>query len=145
MATPYDAVIRVRKRESDEAANMLREAVDRLSALERERDAARAAIAMEINNAVADTTVRSDFYLLRMFALIENLAGPISQAETIVDERRDQLLQLLVETKALERVAESYRESRRQSIDSAEQSQVDDRVAFLHRTRIRAEREGRYP
>lgn len=137
MATPYDAIIRVRKREGDEAAQALRDAVELLAGLEERRAAARTAVAQEIGNAAADPVVRSDLYLLRMYAAIDSLARPIAEAEAAVEDRRGTLLQLLAETKALERVAENYREAQQRALDRAEQSQVDDRVAFIHGARER--------
>lgn len=141
MPTPYDAVISLRQRETDAAAQALRETADQVAAIEAEIAAAREGIARETAFRAEDLVVRSDLYVVRMYNEIARLQQPLNAALSKLDERREVLLQLVAETKALEQVAENYREAQRLAEERAAQAQLDDRIGFLHGARARQARQ----
>jgi flagellar biosynthesis chaperone FliJ len=137
MSTPYDAIIGLRERETDAAAQIMREAAERVAALEAQIGQAQANVAREAAFKAEDLAVRSDLYLVRMYGEIAQLQLMLERAQAELDERREVLLQLLAETKALEQVAENYRAAALLAEERAAQAQIDDRIGFLHGARAR--------
>jgi flagellar export protein FliJ len=135
MATPYDAVLRLRKREVDEAAEAFRFAAEGLETLEGMLSRSQEAYAEESNLPGDDLTLRSDLYLLQMLETMAGLRQDIGHAAAKLEERRAELLQVLAESKALEQLVEAHEEALRLAAERAEQAQNDDRVAFVFRAR----------
>ena len=135
MASPYDAVLRIRKREVDAAAEAFRFAAEGLETLEARLAHSQDAYAIESNLPVDDLTMRSDLYLLQMLDMMADLRQSIGHAAAELEERRTELLQVLAESKALEQLVETHEEALRLAADRTEQAQNDDRVAFVFRAR----------
>jgi len=135
MATPYDAVLRIRKREVDEAAEAYRFAAERLETLEGKLARSQEAYAEESNLPADDLTLRNDLYQLRMLQTMADLRQSIGHAAAELEERRTELLQVLAESKALEQLVETHEEALRLAAERTEQAQNDDRVAFVFRAR----------
>lgn len=135
MATPYDAVLRIRKREVDVAAEAFRFAAEGLEILEGQLAGAQEAYAAESNLSADDLTLRSDLYQLRMLEKMADLRQNIFHAAAELEERRAELLQVLAESKALEQLVENHEEALRLAAERTEQAQNDDRVAFVFRAR----------
>lgn len=140
MPTPYDAIINLRERETDEAAEVMRTAAEHVAEIEARVANARESLVREAAFAAQDISVRSDLYRLRMQGEIAELETLLTAALAELDARREVLLQLVAETKALEQVAQNYREAQRLAEERAAQAQVDDRIGFLHGARLRAAR-----
>lgn len=137
MRTPYDAIIGLRERETDAAAQLMRDAADRLAAIEAQIAGARESVRQEAAFQAEDISVRSDLYLVRMYGEIAQLELQLASVQAELDARREELLQLVAETKALEQVAENYRAAQLLAEERAAQAQIDDRIAFLHGARSR--------
>jgi flagellar export protein FliJ len=135
MASPYDAVLRIRKREVDTAAEVFRFAAERLETLEGMLARSQEAYAEESNLPADDLTMRSDLYLLQMLEAMADLRQSIGHAAAELEERRAELLQVLAESKALEQLVETHEEALRLATERTEQAQNDDRVAFVFRAR----------
>lgn len=135
MATPYDAVLRIRKREVDEAAEAFRFAAEGLETLEGKLARSQKAYAEERNLPADDLTLRSDLYQLQMLQTMADLRQSIGHAASELEERRGELLQVLAESKALEQLVENHEEALRLAAERTEQAQNDDRVAFVFRAR----------
>jgi flagellar export protein FliJ len=135
MASPYDAVLRIRKREVDTAAEAFRSAAEELETLEGKLARSQEAYAEESNLPADDITMRSDLYLLQMLETMAGLRQNIGHASAELEERRAELLQVLAESKALEQLVEKHEETLRLAAERAEQAQNDDRVAFVFRAR----------
>lgn len=135
MATPYDAVLRIRKREVDESAEAYRFAAEGLETLEGKLARSQEAYAEESNLPADDLTLRNDLYQLRMLQTMADLRQSIGQAAAELEERRTELLQVLAESKALEQLVETHEEALRLAVERTEQAQNDDRVAFVFRAR----------
>ena len=135
MASPYDAVLRIRKREVDTAAEAFRFAAEGLETLEGMLARSQEAYANESNLPADDLTMRSDLYLLQMLETMADLRQSIGHAAAELEERRAELLQVLAESKALERLVETHEEALRLATERTEQAQNDDRVAFVFRAR----------
>jgi flagellar export protein FliJ len=135
MASPYDAVLRLRKREVDTAAEAFRFAAEELEALEGKLTRSQEAYAEESHLPADDITMRSDLYLLQMLGTMADLRQNIGHAAAELEERRAELLQVLAESKALEQLVEAHEEALRLAAERTEQAQNDDRVAFVFRAR----------
>lgn len=135
MASPYDAVLRIRKREVDTAAEAFRFAAEGLETLESKLARSQEAYTDESNLPADDLTLRSDLYLLGMLETMAGLRLSIGHAAAELEERRAELLQVLAESKALEQLVETYEAAQRLAAERTEQAQNDDRVAFVFRAR----------
>ena len=133
MASPYDAVLRIRKREVDAAAEAFRFAAEGLETLQGKLARSQEAYAEESNLPADDITLRSDLYLLRMLGTMADLRQDIGHAAAELEERRAELLQALAESKALAQLVERHEEALRLATERTEQAQNDDRVAFVFR------------
>lgn len=142
MRTPYDAVISLRERETDAAAQAMREVVERVASIEAQIAGAQESVTREAAFKAEDLAVRSDLYLLRMYGKIAALRRELEDAQAELDERREDLLQLVAETKALEQVAENFRVAERLAEERAAQAQIDDRIGFLHGAKLRSSARG---
>lgn len=142
MRTPYDAVISLRERETDAAAQAMREVVERVASIEAQIAGVQESVTREAAFKAEDLAVRSDLYLLRMYGKIAALRRELEDAQAELDERREDLLQLVAETKALEQVAENFRVAERLAEERAAQAQIDDRIGFLHGAKLRSSARG---
>jgi flagellar export protein FliJ len=140
MTTPYDAAMRVIRREVDDMRLVIGEAAQRLVELEQVRHALGASLRREarVADAMVDATlVPTDRYFTQLRAHQTAAGSAIRDADAGLAALRRQAGERYARLKTIETAAEDYRAAHATALATAEQGHADD-IAALRFLRLRA-------
>lgn len=142
MTTPYDAAMRVIRREVDDMRLVIGEAAQRLVELEQARHAIGASLRREasVAHAMVDATiVPTDRYFVQLRARQTAAARAIHDADAGLAALRHAAGERYAKLKTIETAAEEYRAAHATALATTEQGHADD-IAAARFLRLRAAR-----
>ena len=133
MKTPYDAAMRVQRREIDAMSVAINVQVNLLNQIDQAREEVRTSIIREADVAAADLSMSSHAYMERVRAEQVRLARDSAMQGARLDQLRTKAASAYGAFRAIEVAAEGFVEAATRSSANAEQAAIDDgaAVAFL--------------
>lgn len=137
MKTPFDAAMRVRRREIDTAQVAINIQVNQLVQIEDHHNTVESTLSKESEIAAANHALSAHAYIERMRALRERLAGERAEADLALGRLRTRALAAYGDFKAIESAADAYRDDETRKIAIGEQGHLDDISATAVVRRLR--------
>ena len=126
MTTPYDAALRLGRRDMDDRRVSISSQIEQLAALERHRDAVDKAVHEARHTTDMPYGLSSDAYMARMRARRQALLQERAAAESHLGELRRQATEAFGALNAIEGAALRHRDAAARAAATAEQGQIDD-------------------
>lgn len=137
MKTPYDAAMRIRRREIDTAQVAINIQINQLVQIESHHSDVDHTLAKEAEIAAGDHALSSHAYMERMRMLRERLAAERDEADVRLGRLRTTALAAYGDFKAIESAADTYRDDETRKAANGEQGHMDDMAATAVVRRLR--------
>ncbi|RXR28749.1 hypothetical protein [Sphingobium fluviale] len=126
MKTPYDPVVRIGKRDVERLRDALRQEMVRVSGLVHEAAKLAQHVREECRLAELDATLRTDGWVRARKAQAEQIAQQRVDAETGLNQLREQALTAYGKLRAAEKTASAYLDKARAEAERKAQAEADD-------------------
>jgi hypothetical protein len=142
MKTPYDAAIRVKRREVDAMGAAINVEMATLNQIDTRRMTVRAMMAREAAVAANDILMPNHAYMAKLRAEQVKLAGERTWHDIQLDRLRQEAASAFGSFRTIEIAAEDFRDDAQRRQDVAEQSELDDSCAAALRNARKVLRKG---
>ena len=144
MKTPYDSAMRVQQQQVDSARVAITRQISQIDTIDREKQSVVAAMQREIEIAMQQTGLPSEAYRARMRALHQRLKDERAEADARLVKLRSDATVVFGELRAIEGVADRYRNEEEMVAARTEQARADDfaAAAFIKATAGRRRNSG---
>ena len=129
MKTPYDAAIRVKRREVDAMGAAINVELSTLNQIERQRAHVIDRLKQESAVAANDLAMPSHSYMARLRAEQERLVGEKTWHDVQLDRLRSEAATAFGGFRTIEMAADGFRDDAERRLANAEQSELDDSAA----------------
>lgn len=129
MKTPYDAAIRVKRREVDAMGAAINVEMATLNQIDSRSVQVRMMMAQERAVAANDIAMPNHAYMARLRAEQQKLAGERTWHDIQLDRLRQEATTAFGSFRTIEMAAEGFRDDAQRRLDTAEQSELDDSSA----------------
>lgn len=132
MKTPYDAALRVKRREVDAMGAAINAQMNKLNQLDARQSQVRQNLQQEGHLAAHDLNIPAHAYMARLRAEQMRLAGERLHQNELLNQLRTAAAAAFGTCRTIELAAEDYREGAERRIAHAEQSELDDSSAAAY-------------
>lgn len=132
MKTPYDAALRVKRREVDAMGAAINAQMTTVYQLDARQTQVRSSLQQEATIAANDLGIPAHAYMARLRAEQERLAGERLQQDDLLNQLRSAAANAFGTFRTIELAAEDFRGEAERRLANAEQSELDDSSAVAY-------------